>query len=273
MDKIKTIVFDPPEEEIAEGEKPADTTATITPAVPAAAAIKAVTPQPVAAVAAVKGVSPAPASLKAASPAPAAVKAVSPAPVSAIAAIAAEPTPDATTILDVPEDMVAIEKTPEPEELPIEPLMPPHRLLRIEPRYILNVAPDYVRRHVPPSMEDIQRVIKTKLSFATYLTNRLFALGSQARLSCLVRGPDPNAKWSKDGQPISNGTVYKTTANDGLFKLEFVGECKPEHAGIYAITVRNGDCTISGDCTVSVFQPQLVADLVPTFTRNLKREF
>lgn len=243
VDKIKTIVFDPPEDEIVEGQA-----ASVSVLAVPATVIKAVTPEPAAA---------------------AAVKAVPLA--TATAAVVVVPAPEVP--LNIPDPELLVEATPEPEEAPVELLMPPHRPLRIEPRYVLNVDADYVRRHVPPSMEDIQRIIKTKLSFATYLTNRLFALGSHGRLSCVVRGPDPNAKWTKDGQPIVNGPIYKTNSNDGLFTLEFAGECKPEHAGTYEITVRNGDCTISSDCKVSVFQPQLVADLVPTFTRNLKREY
>lgn len=175
---------------------------------------------------------------------------------------------DTTTTEVPPAPVVVKEKTPEPiPEPPPEP-----RVRYVDPRLVLNVDPDYVRRHVPRTMEEIQNAIRSKLSFATYLTNRIFAAGTRGKLSCVVQGPDPNAKWTKDDQPIVSGPLYRLTNNDGLFGLE-IANCGPEHSGVYEVTVRNAECTITSSCSVQVYATKLSSDLAPTFTRNLKREY
>lgn len=157
----------------------------------------------------------------------------------------------------------------EPEAAPEPP--PPPKQRRVNPLTVLDVDPDYVRRHVLPTLEQMQQAVRRNLSFATYLTNRVFPAGSNAKLSCVSQGPDPNARWTKDGQPIVTGPLIKTTAHDGLFGLE-IANCTPEHSGVYEVTVRNAECAVSSSCTVQVYDSKLTADLAPTFTRNLKRE-
>lgn len=48
------------------------------------------------------------------------------------------------------------------------------------------------RRSAGPSMEELLKASKNKLSFVTHLTNRVFAEGSKVKLSCVIQGPDPN---------------------------------------------------------------------------------
>lgn len=168
---------------------------------------------------------------------------------------------------ELPIDVAQSEPEPEPEPEPA----PPPKPRRINPLKVLDVDPDYVRRHVLPSLEEMQNVIRRKLSFATYLKDRVYPSGKSAKLSVVVQGPDANAKWTKNEQPIANGPVYKTNAKDGIFSLEIVN-CTAESAGEYAVTVRNAECSIVSSCTLQIYAPQLVADLVPTFTRSLKRE-
>lgn len=171
-----------------------------------------------------------------------------------------------------PLDEVLIDATqPEPEPEPEPEPAPPPKPRRINPLTILDADPNYVRRHVLPSLEEMQNIIRRKLSFATYLKDRVFPSGKSAKLSVVVQGPDPNAKWTKDEQPIANGPIYKINAKDGMFSLEIVN-CTPESAGVYSVTVRNAECSIVSSCTMQIYATELVADLVPTFTRSLKRE-
>lgn len=174
---------------------------------------------------------------------------------------------------DIPAEVIApiVETQPEPEPEPEPEPAPPPKPRRINPLKILDADPDYVRRHVLPSLEEMQNAIRRKLSFATYLKDRVYPAGKSAKLSVVVQGPDPNAKWTKDEQPLANGPIYRTNAKDGIFSLEIVN-CTPESAGVYSVTVRNAECSIVSSCRMQIYATEIVADLVPTFTRSLKRE-
>lgn len=45
------------------------------------------------------------------------------------------------------------------------------------------------RRPAAPTMEELQKAARSKLSFVTHLTNRVFAEGSKVKLSCVIQGP------------------------------------------------------------------------------------
>lgn len=45
------------------------------------------------------------------------------------------------------------------------------------------------RRSAAPTIEELLKAARNKLSFVTHLTNRVFAEGSKVKLSCVVQGP------------------------------------------------------------------------------------
>lgn len=173
---------------------------------------------------------------------------------------------------DAPVDDVIKPVEPEPVTEPEPEPEPPKKPRRINPLTILDADPNYERRHVLPTLEQMQRELRQKITFVTHLKDRFFPLGQPAKLSVLVKGPDPNAKWSKDGQQIANGPIYHMNAKNGLFTMEIVN-CTPEMAGTYSVTVRNQDSSATCSMQLQLYAPEIVADSVPTFTRNLKRMF
>lgn len=131
---------------------------------------------------------------------------------------------------------------------------------------------EYVRRHVLPSMKEILKSGRCKLSFATHLTNRVVAAGGRAKLSCAVLGPDAMARWTKDDVAIKYGTKYKNASGEGIVGIE-VQNCRPDDSGLYELTVKNQVSCLTSVCRLEVYSVRkATGDLKPTFTRNLKRE-
>lgn len=48
------------------------------------------------------------------------------------------------------------------------------------------------RRQAAPTIEELLKASRAKLSFVTHLTNRVFPEGSKIKLSCVVQGPGRN---------------------------------------------------------------------------------
>lgn len=128
------------------------------------------------------------------------------------------------------------------------------------------------RRSAGPTMEEILKATRNKLSFVTHLTNRVFAEGSKVKLSCVVRGPDPNVRWMKDENPVVYSPRIKNLSRDGMCALE-IDKCTPDDSGDYKLIVRNQDSDISCSCTLQVYETVQTSDFAPTFTRALKSKF
>ncbi len=125
------------------------------------------------------------------------------------------------------------------------------------------------RRNPPPTMEELLKAVRNKLSFVTHLTNRVFAEGSKIKLSCVVQGPDPMIRWLKDENPIVYSARVKNLSRDGMCVLE-IDKCTPADSGDYKLVVRNVDSDISSSCTLQVYETVQSSDFAPTFTRALK---
>lgn len=131
---------------------------------------------------------------------------------------------------------------------------------------------EYVRRHVLPSMKEILKSGRSKLSFATHLTNRVVAAGGRAKLSCAVLGPEAMARWTKDDVALKYGSKYKNASGEGIVGIE-VQNCRPEDSGLYELTVKNQVSCLTSVCRLEVYSVRkATGDLKPTFTRNLKRK-
>lgn len=125
------------------------------------------------------------------------------------------------------------------------------------------------RRSAGPTIEEMMKAARNKLSFVTHLTNRVFPEGDKVKLSCVVQGPDPNPRWLKEGNPIVYGARVKNLSREGVCILE-INNATPDDGGEYTLLVRNPDSDISCSCQLQVYAKTQTSDFAPTFTRNLK---
>lgn len=125
------------------------------------------------------------------------------------------------------------------------------------------------RRNQAPTIEELLKASRAKLSFVTHLTNRVFPEGTRVKLSCVVQGPDPNVRWMKNDQPIVYSQRVRNLSKDGLCVLE-VANATVDDSGLYNLIVRNQESGIECACNVQVYETKGSADLAPTFTRSLK---
>lgn len=133
-----------------------------------------------------------------------------------------------------------------------------------------SAAVEYTsRRAAGPTIEEMMKAARNKLSFVTHLTNRVFPEGSKVKLSCVVQGPDPNPRWLKEQQLIVYGPRVKNLSREGVCILE-INNATPDDSGEYTLVVRNTDSDINCSCQLQVYAKVLTTDFAPTFTRNLK---
>lgn len=125
------------------------------------------------------------------------------------------------------------------------------------------------RRPAPPTIEELLKASRNKLSFVTHLTNRVFPEGTKIKLSCVVQGPDPNVRWLKNDQPIVYSPRVRNLSKEGLCVIE-IDKCTVDDSGSYTLVVRNTESDISCGCSLQVYETKQTSDLVPTFTRALK---
>lgn len=125
------------------------------------------------------------------------------------------------------------------------------------------------RRPAPPTIEELLKASRAKLSFVTHLTNRVFPAGTKIKLSCVVQGPDPNVRWLKNDQPLVYSPRVRNLSKEGLCVLE-IDKCTVDDSGSYTLVVRNPESDISCGCNLQIYETQGTADLAPTFTRALK---
>lgn len=127
------------------------------------------------------------------------------------------------------------------------------------------------RRQAAPTIEELLKASRMKLSFVTHLTNRVFPEGSTIKLSCVVQGPDPNIRWLRDDQPVVYSPRIRNLSREGLCVLE-ITKATLDDSGIFSCLARNPESDISCSCTVQVYETKATAEFVPTFTRSLKGE-
>lgn len=125
------------------------------------------------------------------------------------------------------------------------------------------------RRNAAPTIEELLKASRNKLSFVTHLNNRVFAEGSKIKISCVVQGPDPNIRWLKNDTQIVYSARVKNLSKEGLCVLE-INNATPDDSGCYTCVARNQESDISCNCSVQVYETKQTADFTPTFTRALK---
>lgn len=110
---------------------------------------------------------------------------------------------------------------------------------------------------------------KASLSFGSFLTSRTLPDDKPVKLSCFVVGPEPIAKWTKNGGTIAASATVKQTNTDGLISLQLLNPTA-EDSGEYEVMVKNAAGSISSKCQLTIYSSKLSADFPPMFTRALK---
>lgn len=110
---------------------------------------------------------------------------------------------------------------------------------------------------------------KASLCFGSFLTSRTLPDDKPVKLSCFVVGPDPIAKWSKNGGTVAASPTVKQTNTDGLISLQLLNPTV-EDSGEYEVMVKNAAGSISSKCQLTIYSSKLSADFPPMFTRALK---
>lgn len=155
---------------------------------------------------------------------------------------------------------------------------------------VLYEHPETVRMEILPKDDAPKRVAKGKkgkkdkpigtgipkakasLVFGSYLTNRTVPEGKPVKLSCFVSGPEPLAKWAKNGGTVAPSPTCKLTNVDGLLTLALLNPTC-EDSGNYTVSVKNAAGTITSTCLLDVYSSKITADFPPMFTRALKGKF
>lgn len=127
------------------------------------------------------------------------------------------------------------------------------------------------RRQAAPTIEELLKASRMKLSFVTHLTNRVFPEGTKIKLSCVVQGPDPNIRWLRNDQPVVYSPRIRNLSKEGLCVLE-IDKSTLDDSGDYTCIARNTESDISCSCTVQIYETKATAEFAPTFTRSLKGE-
>lgn len=113
---------------------------------------------------------------------------------------------------------------------------------------------------------------KASLTFHSFLTSRTLPDTKPVKLSCFVVGPDPIAKWTKNGGTVAASATVKQTNTDGLLSLQLLTPTVAD-SGEYEVTVKNAAGSISSRCQLTIYSTKISADFPPMFTRALKGKY
>lgn len=113
---------------------------------------------------------------------------------------------------------------------------------------------------------------KASLTFGSFLTSRTVPDGSPVKLSCFVVGPQPVAKWTKNGMTVVASATVKETNTDGLLSLQLLSPTMGD-SGEYEVTVKNAAGSISSRCQLTIYSSKISSDFPPMFTRALKGKY
>lgn len=109
-----------------------------------------------------------------------------------------------------------------------------------------------------------------QLKFTYPLKDQVAIEGATIKLLCYIEGPGPQAKWFKNGKPLSWTTTIKNLSRDVYGAVE-ISKITLADAGEYTCTAKNSYNEISTSCNVKVLKnPAKQADptlIPPTFTR------
>lgn len=111
---------------------------------------------------------------------------------------------------------------------------------------------------------------KEQLFFSAFLTDRTVAEGAKVtKLSCYIEGPEPQARWFKDENPLVMSPRCRAELKDGLVVLTLLNAV-PEDSAEYRILARNQASEITSSCRLNVYETIKSATSAPIFTSNVK---
>lgn len=114
--------------------------------------------------------------------------------------------------------------------------------------------------------------MKNRLSFVSHLNDRTVAVGSKLKLMCLVNGPEPNIKWTKNNCNIVVGPRVKNATKEGTALIEILNVLE-EDVGEWKCIAKNAAGEISTTCKLSVFEFPPEDIIPPTFSRPISGNF
>lgn len=110
--------------------------------------------------------------------------------------------------------------------------------------------------------------MKNRLKFVAHLNDRMVPVGSKMKLMCLVDGPEPNIKWTKDGCNIVFTARVKNLTKEGTALIEFLNVL-PEDVGEWKCAAKNSAGEITSVCNLTVFELPPTDIIPPTFSRPI----
>lgn len=110
--------------------------------------------------------------------------------------------------------------------------------------------------------------MKNRLKFVAHLNDRIVPVGSKMKLLCLVDGPEPNIKWTRNGQNIVFGARIKNATKEGTALIEFLSVL-PEDVGEWKCAAKNSAGEITSVCHLTVFELPPTDIIPPTFSRPI----
>lgn len=109
---------------------------------------------------------------------------------------------------------------------------------------------------------------KLRLKFVSHLNDRMVPVGSKMKLMCIVDGPEPNIKWTRNGMNIVFTPRVKNLSKEGTALVEFL-TVLPEDVGEWKCAAKNAAGEISTVCNLTVFELPPTDIIPPTFSRPI----
>jgi hypothetical protein len=110
-----------------------------------------------------------------------------------------------------------------------------------------------------------QRTLLRPPLVISHLKARAAPLGSSAKLTCTVSGPELTVKWLKDGNPIEKSfEKYRFQVTETLLSLEIL-LLQYSDNGEYTCNIKNKNGETETSARVKVYEPLEVKPIPPTF--------
>lgn len=110
--------------------------------------------------------------------------------------------------------------------------------------------------------------MKNRLKFVAHMNDRMVPVGSKMKLLCLVDGPEPTIKWTRNGSAIVFTPRVKNLTKEGTALIEFL-EVLSEDVGEWKCTAKNSFGEISSVCHLTTFEMPPTDIIPPTFSRPI----
>lgn len=103
---------------------------------------------------------------------------------------------------------------------------------------------------------------KDRLKFVTQLRDRTALVGNKVKFTCAVLGPDPNIRWTKDGNALQYGPTLRNSTSEGLSIVE-ISNLTTDHTGEYKCVAKNPNTEVATSCYLKVYDGKVEGDQEP----------